>query len=120
MSEHGSIVESWEKFTFPNVVGCDLDRAKCMIRFWLKVKVGYDEEVHFSVYDHKARRALLAPQKDSFGNDGEPKVLQRSKEIILWYDYKYDAVAITPIWFGTVAQINNYSEDEWFEGRSED
>jgi hypothetical protein len=113
MSYHPSVVETWEKFTFPNVVGCDEFRAKAMIRYWLKVKIGYDEKIHFTMIDHKLKRSLTKPLKDTFGNDTSPKVQQLSKQVILWYDYKFNAVAITPVWYGTVEQLRSEAGSEF-------
>ena len=102
-----SVILTWEKYTFPNVVGLEEFRAKALIRYWLKVKVGYEEDIYFRMYDYKKKRALTKPAKDSYGNEGTAKVVQGKKEVILWYDYKFDAVAITPIWFGTVEQLRD-------------
>jgi len=107
----GSIIEEWERHTFPNVVGCELFRAKAMIKWWLKVKIGYDEDINYVIYDHKLRNALTKPIKDGSGLPGKPRVSQQSKQIILWYDFKFDAVAITPVWFGSVEQIHLYEKE---------
>jgi hypothetical protein len=108
--EDESVVLSWEKHTFPNIVGLEEFRAKALIRYWLKVKVGYEEDIYFRMYDYKHKRSLTKPCKDSFGNEGTAKVVQGKKEVILWYDYKYDAVAITPVWFGSVEQLRDEQE----------
>jgi len=90
-----------EKHTFPNVVGCDLFRAKAMVRYWLLVKTGI-EKTKFRVYDHMDKNKLTRPAKDAYGNLGIPAISQHANEVILWYDYKYDAVALIPYWFGSV------------------
>ena len=98
-----------ERHTFPNVVGCEEFRAKAMIRYWLKVKTGL-ESVTFRMFNHLDKNKLTRPSKDGFGNFGMPAVSQHSNEIILWYDYKFDAVAITPYWFGSVHYEKERSE----------
>jgi hypothetical protein len=90
-----------EKHTFPNVVGCDLFRAKALVRYWLLVKTGI-EDTHFRVYDHMEKNKLTRAPKDAYGNLGIPQVNQNANEVILWYDYKYDGVALIPYWFGSV------------------
>jgi len=106
-----------EKHTFPNVVGCEEFRAKAMIRYWIKVKTGI-ESVSFRMYNHLDKNKLTRPSKDGFGKFGLPEVAQHANEIILWYDYKYDAVAITPYWFGSVHYEKERSE-AGFEGHEE-
>ena len=98
-----------EKHTFPNVVGCEEFRAKAMIRYWLKVKAGIEDNslIKFRLYDHMERNKLTRIPKD--GQTG--LVAQHSNEVILWYDYKYDAVAITPYWFGSVHYEKERSVD---------
>jgi hypothetical protein len=109
-TSYDSILESHK---FPNVVGCEEFRAKALVRYWLKVKTGI-EHVKFRLFDHTQKNKLTRPAKDSFGNDLSAPVSQHSNEVILWYDYKYDAVAITPYWFGSV-QYAKYSEEEILE-----
>ena len=101
-----------ERHTFPNVVGCDEFRAKAMVRYWVKVKTGV-EHVSFRMFNYKDKNKLTRPLKDVFGNQGTPRVCQHSNEVILWYDYKFDAVATTPYWFGSVHyEKHNNSENE--------
>jgi len=102
-----SVILSWEKYAFPNIVGLEEFRAKALIRYWLKVFIKYDEDIYFRMYDYKQKRALTSPTKDAFGNIGNAKVVQGSKEVILWYDYKFDAVAITPVWYGEVEYLKD-------------
>jgi hypothetical protein len=110
-SSYDSIME---KHTFPNVVGCDEFRAKAMVRYWIKVKTGIENSalVKFRMYDHTEKNKLTRVSKDVFGAQGLPAVAQQANEVILWYDYKYDAVAITPFWFGSVYYEKDRSVDE--------
>lgn len=113
-TSYDSILESHK---FPNVVGCEEFRAKALIRYWLKVKTGI-EDTKFRIFDHTQKNKLTRPNKDVFGNDLVPAIAQHSNEVILWYDYKYDAVAITPYWFGSV--YYEKEKDEKDEGLTEE
>jgi hypothetical protein len=63
------------------------------------------------MFSHLDKNKLTRPSKDGFGNFGLPAVAQHSNEVILWYDYKFDAVAITPFWFGSVHYEKERSDD---------
>jgi hypothetical protein len=103
-----------ERHTFPNVVGCDLFRAKAMVRYWLLVKTGI-EDTKFRIYDHMEKNKLTRPVKDVYGALGAPPISQHANEVIFWYDYKFDAVALIPFWFGSVL----YEKDEESESEEE-
>ena len=102
-----------ERHTFPNVVGCEEFRAQDLIRYWLKVKTGIEDDslIKFRIYNHTERNKLTRIPKDAQTS----MVAQHSNEVILWYDFKYDAVAITPYWFGTVYYEKERSVDESIE-----
>ena len=77
---------------FPNVVGCDLHRAKCMIAFALP-----HANISYKVVPYISNRKLSTIQR-------------YPNQVVLYYDAKFDAVAITPTLY--------YSPD-WHE-REED
>jgi len=86
-----------------------------MIRYWVKVKTGI-EHVSFRMFNYKDKNKLTRPLKDIFGNQGLPRVCQHSNEVILWYDYKFDAVATTPYWFGSVHYEKEQSKENESQG----
>ena len=66
---------------FPNVVGCDLYRAKCMIRCALPHCA-----LQFRVVPYVFNRKMAI-------------VSRHANEVVLFYDEKFDAVAVTPcVW----------------------
>jgi len=66
---------------FPNVVGCDLYRAKCMIRCALP-----NCALQFRVVPYVFNRKMAI-------------VSRHANEVVLFYDEKFDAVAVTPcVW----------------------
>ena len=71
---------------FPMVVGCDLDRAKAIIR----TRLGYYTPVNFVVAEYKPTQR------------NKPVTTYGSNTIVLWYDAKYDAVALTPHFRGAI------------------
>ena len=107
-TSYDSILETHK---FPNVVGCEEFRAKAMIRYWLLVKTGSDD-VKFRIFNHTEKNKLTKVPKDSFGKFLSAPIAQHSNEVILWYDYKHDAVAFTPYWFGSVYYEKYMSEEE--------
>jgi len=74
---------------FPGLVGCDLERAKCSIRS----KLGAHTRVRFLVQPYRVQRGSCVQQEDQDLN---------SNTIVLWHDQRYDAVAITPRFWGRV------------------
>lgn len=79
--------------SFPNVVGCDLYRATRMIRFHLP-----NTSVKFKIVPYQRNRKH------------KPVVYVEQNQVILYYDAKYDAVALTPRFSG------NRDEDELSDG----
>ena len=83
---------------FPGVVGSDLERAK----FSIKTKLGPYTPVHFVVQPYKQQRNALFVPTSTQGNN----------TVVLWYDARYNAVALTPKFYGRV-YTNASNEDEY-------
>ena len=64
---------------FPGLVGCDLERAKCIIRS----KLGPHTQVHFVTVPYRQQRQVMLQDR-------------ASNTIVLWHDERYNAVAVTP------------------------
>jgi hypothetical protein len=81
---------------FPSVVGSDLERAKCII----KSKLGPHTPVHFVVQPYKQQKnAIFIPNTPG------------SNAILLWYDERYNAVALTPKYYGRVYTKPSYDDE---------
>lgn len=78
--------ERGEKMEFPMVVGCDLTRAKAIIR----TRLGPLTRVRFQVVEYV------------FGRKPQGVAVADDNTIVLRYDAKYDAVALTPRFYGTI------------------
>lgn len=88
---------------FPSVVGCDPYRAQQIIR----TKLGWWNDVSFAIVPYRAGQRLPTIVR------GGPPPLKADRtearhvrvglhDIVLFHDTKFDAVAITPTYYGTV------------------
>lgn len=82
---------------FPSVVGCDLVRAQAIIR----TRLGPLTPVKFHVVEYINGRKPRAT------------VVADNNTIVLRYDVKYDAVAITPRFFGSVVKPKVEVEEDF-------
>ena len=92
---------------FPMVVGCDLERAKAIIR----TRLGPLTPVRFQVVEF------------IFGRKPKGTIVADDNTIVLRYDAKYDAVALTPRFFGTIVKPRREAVEEedfdWSSSSSE-
>ena len=79
---------------FPGVVGSDIERAK----FSIRTKLGPYTQVHFVVQPWKQQRG------------GTAVLAKDSNTIVLWHDQRYNAVALTPKFYG---RVNTRYYDEY-------
>lgn len=89
---------------FPSVVGCDLGRAQAIIR----TRLGPLTRVKFQVVEYV------------FGRKQHGVVVKDDSTIVLRYDAKYDAVAITPRFYGIIVKPKPEEEDFDWSSSSED
>ena len=84
--------EQTKQMEFPGVVGSDIERAKLSIR----TKLGHTQ-VHFIVQPWRQQRG------------GTRAVLTKdSNTIVLWYDQRYNAIALSPKFYG---RVHTYYEE---------
>ena len=89
---------------FPMVVGCDLARAQAIIR----TRLGPSTPVKFQIVEYV------------FGRKPKGTVVADDNTIVLRYDAKYDAVALTPRFYGTIVKPKQEEEDFDWSSSEED